>query len=158
MSEIHSQEIDPNAKCVKDLYTNKDTLNIVFRRATCDSIFFYKIQIYNTDKGLYNKMFVDLNIKQPKKCYDLTHHNVRKLNFKELCKTDAPVIDYKALSEYEKKIRNSGTKTKSHLTIYIYSKNKEFISKNVNSLDLYNQIRNHIACILIDRDAKSSGY
>jgi hypothetical protein len=129
----------------------------VFRRATCDSILFYKIQIFNTEKGLSNKMFVDLNIKQPKKCYDLTHHNVKKLNFKELCTTDAPVVDYKALSDYEMKIRNIGNKTKTRLTIYIYTKNKEFISNStVNNVEIYHQIRNHIACLIVDRGVKSS--
>ena len=105
MSGIYSQEIDLSAKCVKDLYKNKDTLNIVLSRNTCDSIFFYKIQMYNSEKGLLNKMFVDLKIKKPKNLISLKHYNLRNLNFKKLCISGVSYLDYNKLVEYETKIR-----------------------------------------------------
>lgn len=158
-----SQDISKIAKCVKDFSINKDTLTIIIRQSNCDSIFYSKIQIYQTEKGLFNKMFHDIKLKTSKKCYDQFKINIKGLNFKSLCTSDFPIIqNVKQLEEYEVKIRKC-KKSNSDLTtnfiFYISSKNKTFKNnKCVDGLNLATEIKNHIACLLIDTNDKSTGH
>ena len=155
-----SQNLDKKAKCVEDFMLSNDTLTVFSRRSTCDTIFYYKFQVFKNEIGTITREFDVLKIKQSKRCFDIYRPDPRSLHFKVFCTSNIDSqVDYKGLSEFEVKILNPvATKfdCNEKVSFYLYSKNKSVVNKKqVHCLSMLHDLLNILGCLTRDPDVRS---
>lgn len=157
-ADMERPKID-TAKFTKILMRGKDTLTFYIRQSNCDTVTFYKYQIFKGQKDFLIKSFFPFAFKLPKKCYDLLTINPEKLNFKLKQTCDHSVWSMEFINEYEVSIRKAksdtsscGDKIKFSMTIG----NKNYSNKNKTcGQDLAIKINNYFCCAIVDPDTKS---
>lgn len=158
IGSLRGQANKKYAEFVEIFNKGKDTLTFYTRESNCDSVIFYKNQIFKGTKDLIIKTYSPVIIKQPKRCKDVLNVSPEMLKFKQvgICSHSNDGIEL--INEFELGIRNSReeqTLCNEHFKFKITIGGKSYSSKTKScNKDISIKINNYFGCAVIDSDTK----
>lgn len=160
-SSIEIKSPDTAQYC-KILKRGHDTLTFYRRHSNCDSVTFYKFQVFKQTQTYGIRTFLPVKYAQPKRCKDFFSADPRKLVFKQsqTCLHSPETINFmngfeKAIRDLKRDTLNCSNKIQYSITIG----NKYYKSKiKTCSQDIERLMNMYFGCAIEDTRQFQSGY
>jgi hypothetical protein len=150
------------AKFTKILKRGLDTLTFYRRHSNCDTVTYYKFQVFKQSQTYGIRTFIPIKYAQPKRCKDLFSVDPNKIVFKtsQSCLHSPETINF--MNAFEQGIRNIKRDTTNCSNEIQYSMSigtKKYKSKiKTCNQDIERLMNMYFGCPIIDQDIKQTGY